>query len=135
LVLQKSAKESGIGAGLLTIVGQAATQSPNDNGASVLRQLGELVGEDQSSDVENKPAVNATSSMLATDVAVTPVPEDISDNIDLQGAVANDIDTFDFERLTPLQQLTATMREHWRPLMIDASVCVVATCIAITLVN
>jgi len=135
LVLQKSAKESGISAGLLTIVGQAATQSPNDNGASVLRQLGELVDEDQNAVDESIPVVNATGAKPAADIAVTPVLEDLSDSIDLQGSVANDTDTFDFERLTPLQQLTATMRAHWQALLVDASVCIVAIGLAISLVN
>ena len=136
VVLQKSARESGISAGLLTIVGQAASQSPDDNGASVLRQLGELVGSEQS-DSNNEIAVSEPAEDQAGTVqlAENATPEDLSDRIELDGAVANDIDTIDYERLTPLQQLGVTIREHWRPLLMDASVCVVATGIAISLVN
>ena len=143
VVLQKSARESGISAGLLTIVGQAASQSPDDNGASVLRQLGELVdaeqgtdGDDEAaSDIEQDNTQSASGQTSQSSEIQLAKPEDLSDKIELDGAVANDIDTLDFERLTPLQQLGVTIREHWRPLLMDASVCVVATGIAISLVN
>jgi len=146
-MLQKSARESGISGGLLTIVGQAASQSPDDNGASVLRQLGELVDSEQHTDDHKEvvdPESAGTSSISAhavagpssaVEITENAIPEDLSDKIELDGVVANDIDTLDFERLTPLQQLGVTIREHWRPLLMDASVCVVATGIAISLVN
>jgi len=136
VVLQKTARESGISAGLLTIVGQAASQSPDDNGASVLRQLGELVDAEQNGTNDeitvSEPAKEQASTVQ---LAETATPEDLSEKIELDGAVANDFDTLDYERLTPLQQLGVTIREHWRPLLMDAGVCVVATGIAISLVN
>ena len=72
-VLKKSAGEFGISAGLLTIIGQAANQSPDDNGASVLRQLSDLVNDDVSTDkdkdVATEAAINPTvkSDPVATD--------------------------------------------------------------------
>jgi len=63
-VLQKSAREKGISGGLLTIIGQAASQSPEDNGASVLRQLTDLVQVDESGNDAsgNKNASDASDS-------------------------------------------------------------------------
>jgi len=106
-MLQKSARESGISGGLLTIVGQAASQSPDDNGASVLRQLGELVDSEQHTDDHKEvvdPESAGTSSISAhavagpssaVEITENAIPEDLSDKIELDGVVANDIDTLD----------------------------------------
>lgn len=113
VVLQKTAREKGISGGLLTIIGQAANQSPGDNGASVLRQLSQLV---QGQDVVEK----------------SPQP---SADISLDDTAANDIDRLDHQRMTGLQQVTHTMREHWKPFAVDAAVCALASGIAISLIN
>lgn len=125
LVLQKSAREKGISGGLLTIIGQAANQSPTDNGASVLKQLSQLVGNNSESAVE-------TSKEKATDISVT----DTSSNETVTNeTAANDIDQHDLEPTTGLWNVADTVREQWKPLVIDVSVCTIAACIAISLIN
>ncbi len=118
VVLQKSAREMGISGGLLTIIGQAASQSPEDNGASVLRQLGDLVLGSEPDDSQ-KPAPSPVSS----------------DEISLDEIAANDIDRHDQERMTDLQLLIQTLLSHWKSLVVDASVCAVAAGIALSLIN
>ena len=114
-VLQKSAREKGISGGLLAIIGQAANQSPDDNGASVLRQLSHLVSNDSESTAE-------TSKETVTD--------------DSPGeTAADDIERHDSEPTTRLQRAGQTVREHWKALVVDVSVCTIAACIAIGLIN
>ncbi len=123
-VLQKSAREKGISGGLLTIIGQAASQSPDDNGASVLRQLTDLVQGDNSATptpMESSPV--ASNSSVALD----------AESLDVNAA--NDIDRHDIDRMTSLQLLAHTLMIHWKPLVVDASVCAVAAGIAISLIN
>ena len=128
LVLQKSAREKGISGGLLTIIGQAANQSPADNGASVLQQLSQLVGNDPDSAPDNAPdSAVQTSNITATDISVTETSPDES--------AANDIDQPDPELTTGLRSVADTVREQWKPLVIDVSVCTIAACIAISLIN
>ena len=118
-VLQKSAREKGISGGLLTIIGQAANQSPGDNGASVLRQLSELVG--GGSDKEGDP------SQIPTQPAPQKTPE-------AEIAMA-DFEEHDPQSATGLQRVVKTVQEHWKPLVIDVSVCTIASGIAISLIN
>jgi len=118
-VLQKSAREAGMSGGLLTIIGQAACQSPEDNGASVLRQLSELVN-GQEPETSDHAASLVSPSHVATSVDV---------------CAANDIDQVDHVQTTGLQNLLHTMAKHWKSLVVDASVCVIATGIAISLIN
>ena len=118
-VLQKSAREAGISGGLLTIIGQAACQSPEDNGASVLRQLSELVNV-RESETSDRTVLLVSPSHVATSV---------------DDRAANDIDQPDHVQTTGLQNLLSTMVKHWKSLVVDASVCVVATGIAISLIN
>ena len=125
-VLQKSAREKGISGGLLTIIGQAANQSPDDNGASVLRQLSELVGPESDNATQNS---NEISTQPVPVTGVTPEDSD-----------ANDIGELDAESTVPepsvgIQRVVQTMRDHWKPLVIDVSVCAIASGIAISLVN
>lgn len=141
-VLQKSAREKGISGGLLTIIGQAANQSPGDNGASVLRQLSELVGGDPDNTTQSG-AVQATTEQSSpnqsrTDQSRTDLKNKKTEDaaaISLAENAANDIDRFDLERMTGMQLAAHTLREHWKPLVIDASVCAVAASIAISLIN
>ncbi len=133
VVLQKTARESGISAGLLTIIGQAATQSPGDNGASVLKQLSELVTDD---DPETNLPSNSTAETVVSDrVADRPLIDGEASDIVLEEVAANDIDRLDFQRLTGLQKITSVMREQWQSILVDASACMVAACIAISLIN
>jgi len=120
LVLQKSAREKGISGGLLTIIGQAANQSPDDNGASVLKQLSHLVGNDTDSEAEK-------SVVQPTDVSVTE-----TSSVEI---AATDIGQQDPEPATGLQHVVGTIREHWKLLVIDVSVCTIAAGIAISLIN
>ncbi len=115
-VLQKSAREMGISGGLLTIVGQAASQSPEDNGASVLRQLSELVGCEDT----QKPD---TASL------------EQNDSLSLEGNAANDLGPSDAVQTRGLPLLLSTIKNHWRPLAVDAVVSAIAACIAISLIN
>jgi len=130
-VLQKSAREKGISGGLLTIIGQAANQSPGDNGASVLRQLSELVGGDPASTSKTAPDQNSVDQARVDQKSIKP--EDAA--ISLEEDAANDIDRLDLERMTGIQLAAHTLRAHWKPLVIDASVCAVAAGIAISLIN
>lgn len=136
-VLQKSAREKGISGGLLTIIGQAANQSPGDNGASVLRQLSELVGGDPVNTTQSG-AVQATTDQSSPNQSRTDLKNKKTEDaaaISLAENAANDIDRFDLERMTGIQLAAHTLREHWKPLVIDASVCAVAASIAISLIN
>lgn len=135
-VLQKSARESGISAGLLTIIGQAAIQSPEDNGASVLRQLSELVDDEAASGGKE------TGKVLSLEKLDDESSDTISENksevqeIELDTVVAaNDVDRLDFERMTVLQKLSLLVREQWRSLLFDTSASLIAVCIAISLIN
>ena len=113
--LQKVARENGISGGLLNVVGQAARQSPDDHGASVIRQLHLLMNDDaETGATTNKPG--STES----------VPDTFA---------ANDAASGDFERLSFLQQLAVTMRANWKPLLMDGAICLVMTCLAINLVR
>jgi len=119
-VLQKSARESGISGGLLTIIGQAANQSPDDHGASVLKQLSELVGNKDTKD--------------ATDTKTESPKADVVADVLVQESAANDVDRLDDERRTALQQLAFAVRKHWLSLLVDATVCSAVTAVAISLV-
>jgi len=115
-VLQKSAGEMGISGGLLTIVGQAAVQSPHDNGSSVLRQLGELVGDESSGGKE----VSQEGSMVGTEAA----PEEAA----IHKMAANDavdVEPGGYRRV---------LSDHWASFLFDAGVCAVATSIALSLI-
>ncbi len=114
--LQKVARENGISGGLLTVVGQAARQSPDDHGASVIRQLHLLMNDDA-----------ADSSVVPSQATST---ESVPDTF-----AANDAASGEFERLSSLQQLVVLMRENWKPLAIDSAICLVMTCLAINLVR
>lgn len=115
-VLQKTAREKGISGGLLTIIGQAANQSPEDNGASVLRQLSDLVtGEEAKNDADDTVS-SAT-------------------RISLDESAANDTDRLDLDRMTTFQMIAHTLSDHWKALAMDAFVCAIAAGIAISLIN
>ncbi len=118
--LQLVAREKGISAGVLTIIGQAANQSPDDYGASVIKQLNHLLN-----DGDESGAV--TDSAVASMTPASPVTT--------QEHAANDAATRDFHRLSSLQQLGVAMRTHWRPLLVDATVCILASFFAINLVT
>lgn len=124
VVLQKSAREAGISGGLLTIVGQAACQSPEDNGASVLRQLSELVF-GQESEKQESESSDQTASTMSLSCVATSVEEH----------AANDIEQPEQVQVTGFQQLVYTLANHWRSLVVDASVCAIAAGIAISLIN
>lgn len=121
--LQKVAREKGISAGLLTIVGQASVHSPEDNGASVIYQLNELLNpaDDNTTPPKQNSNIESATAIGSTDTAIEPA--------------ANDALSLDFERLTPLQKITTTMLEHKTALMIDVVVCFFASCLAISLVS
>lgn len=110
--LQKAAREKGLSGGLLTIVGQASIQSPDDHGASVIHQLSALMG--------------------GTEKANRSGP---GNDVDSIIAAAND----DQEPLTEsdsrLNQMTALLRDNWQPLSVDIMVCLVASVFAISLVS
>lgn len=128
VLLQKSARESGISAGLLTIVGQAATQSPGDNGASVLRQLSDLVEETDEGSTDKtiaKQEVEDTSKVHHTAAPANVSPDE---------AAANDHETSELDDPAEPLGLLRVVREHWAALVIDASVCAIATGIAISLI-
>ncbi len=125
-VLQKSARESGISAGLLTIIGQAANQSPGDNGASVLKQLSDLVAPDSEA---------ATESALAPVSDSSNTIESQASEIAVDDVAANDFDLLEDARLTGLQKLSKMVREHWKSLLVDASASAVAACLAISLIS
>lgn len=114
--LQKVARENGISTGLLNIVGQAANQSPDDHGASVIRQLHHLLNDDDSAD----------TSLPSSSTSVNSVPDSFA---------ANDSIDNQFERLSSLQKITALLREHWKPLLLDGVVCLLMSCVAINLVR
>lgn len=114
--LQKVARENGISGGLLSVVGQAARQSPDDHGASVIRQLHLLMNE------EAEGSVPAAQQAADTD----SIPDTFA---------ANDAASIDFERLSALQKLAAMIRENWRPLAIDGVICLLMSCLAINLVR
>lgn len=123
--LQKVAREKGVGAGLLAIVGQASVQSPKDYGASVIRQLDQLLN-------------GIEGSTDKTDVTKIPSGETlVSDTVDVlnEDAAANDPATLDFERLSVLQKIKATFFEHKSAIMMDVLVCFLASCLAIKLVS
>ena len=144
VVLQKTARESGVSAGMLTIIGQAANQSVDGNGASVLKQLSELL-EDETSDgdTEKTPVSESQAgkgeednNLAGKNVAIEPVKKNqLTDDIPLNEEAANDIETHDYERLTTLQKLALHVTEQWQPLLIDVCVCAVASGVAIRLVN
>jgi len=113
--LQKVARENGISGGLLNVVGQAAKQSPEDHGASVIRQIHLLMNDDAESS-----AVPARSTNLST------VPETYA---------ANDAASLEHDRLTALQKLTVALQQNWKPLLIDGMISLVMSCIAINLVR
>lgn len=116
--LQKVARESGISGGLLSVVGQAARQSPDDHGASVIRQLHLLLN-----DAEDGDSVSAAPTNAANTSAV---PDTFA---------ANDAATGDLDRLSSMQKLTQLIRHNWKPLLIDGAVCLVMSCLAINLVR
>lgn len=118
--LQKVAREKGISPGVLTIIGQAANQSPDDHGASVIKHLNHLLN-----DNDETGAVALAPQAASTEPVLVQTPE----------SAANDAASEDFERLSSLQQLGATMREHWKPLLVDATVCILASFFAINLVT
>lgn len=123
--LQKVAREKGVGAGLLAIVGQASVQSPKDHGASVIRQLDQLLN-----GIE-------TPTDTAEDKKVPAGKTSVSDTVNvLTGdAAANDPATLDFERLSSLQKIVATLFEHKSAIIVDVVVCLFASCLAIKLVS
>ena len=129
VVLQKSAREKGISGGLLTIIGQAANQSPDDNGASVLRQLSQLVSSDSDNTAE-KPVEMTADAVPRTQPEVQP---EVQIEKQIGEPVANDIEPQ--ETTSGLQRVFVIAREHWKPLVIDVSVCTVAAGIAISLIN
>ncbi len=112
--MQRVAREKGISSSLLTIVGQAAIQSPDDHGASVIRQLNHLLNDDDSPPVQ---PVSQPESKLTVDAA------------------ANDAAGSDAQRMTAVQQLTVSVIEHWRPLLVDGMFCLLASFFAIKLVS
>ena len=113
--VQKVARENGISGGLLNVVGQAAKQSPDDHGASVIRQIHLLLNDEADS-----PPVPSQ----ATD------PQSVPDT-----HAANDAATSDYERLSALQKLAVSLRQHWKPLLVDGVICLVMSCLAINLVR
>lgn len=115
--LQKVARESGIGAGLLTIVGQASVQSPNDNGASVIQQLNVLLNGSDGSAGTQTQVMNTVEESATIDTA------------------ANNPAAIDFDRLSALQKLVATVLEHKSAIGVDVLVCFIASCLAIKLVS
>ena len=123
--LQKVAREKGISAGLLTIVGQASVQSPDDNGASVIRQLNQLLNDPEES------ATKTPSGSRDSDLSTVTVAQDAS----VPQEAANDANTLNYDRLTTLQKITVTLLEHKRALMVDMVVCLFASCLAIKLVS
>ena len=90
-----------------------------DNGASVLRQLSELV-QGEVSEAPDQPVSSSTAPTTA---------------ISLDETAANDIDRRDLERMTGSQLLIHTLLGHWKSLIVDASVCAIAAGIAINLIN
>ncbi|OED35515.1 hypothetical protein AB833_30330 [Chromatiales bacterium (ex Bugula neritina AB1)] len=115
--LQRVARENGINAALLTIVGQAANQSPQDHGASVIRQLNLLLNDDDS------------SAAAAEKTHANPAPAASTED------AANDEASSDIEPLTTPQQVTRALKEHWRPVLTDALFCLLASFFAIKLVS
>jgi len=113
--LQKVARENGISSGLLNVVGHAARQSPDDHGASVIRQL-HLLMHDEADD----------SAASIQSVSAKPVTDEFA---------ANDAASSDFERLTSLQKIGALTQENWRPLLVDGAICLVLSFLAINLVR
>lgn len=126
--LQKVAREKGISAGLLTIVGQASVQSPDDHGASVIRQLNQLLNDP---DGDKAKTAGTTRPAVESDIATVSLAKDSA----AAQEAANDANTLDFERMTTLQKITATMFEHKQALMVDVAVCLFASCLAIKLVS
>jgi len=120
VVLQKSATEKGVSAGLLTIIGQAANQSPADNGASVLRQLSELVSDDEpeSASVETNTAANESTAAPEANTSINDSGDEVPENL---AAVQS--------------SFLSAIAQHWQPILFDMLVCTVATCLAISLVN
>ena len=114
--LQKVARENGISGGLLNVVGQAARQSPDDHGASVIRQLHLLLNEEAEGSVP--------PSQQATDAETIP-----------DTFAANDASGRDFERLSGLQKVAVVLRENWKPLAVDGAVVLLMSCLAINLVR
>jgi len=113
--LQKVARENGISGGLLNVVGQAARQSPDDHGASVIRQLYLLLNDEADSRAVSTTATNAES-----------VPDAFA---------ANDAASNEFERLSPLHKLVVSIQQNWRPLLVDGVICLLMSCLAINLVR
>ena len=103
-------------------------QSPDDNGASVIRQLNQLLNA-PGGDAANTPVTTTPAQEL--DVMTVSVADDATAAQD----AANDANTLDYERMTTLQKITATMLEHKRALMVDMAVCLFASCLAIKLVS
>ncbi len=120
-VLQKSAREKGISGGLLTIIGQAANQSPDDNGASVLRHLSELVSPEPVTPAEKS---NEVDMVAVADNGLSPGE-----------SAANEIDPLDLQQIAGTKPLLQMMKECWKPLVIDVGVCIIASGIAISLIN
>lgn len=131
--LQKVAREKGISAGLLTIVGQASVQSPEDNGASVIHQLNQLLNETEKDTPEASTLNTVDSSKITEKSIVISDSESLVENATEHAA--NDSQTLDFERLTTLQKIIVTMREHKSALIVDVVVCFFASCLAINLVS
>lgn len=110
--LQKAAREKGLSGGLLTIVGQASIQSPDDHGASVIHQLSALMG--------------------GTEKANRSGP---GNDVDSIIAAANDDQEPLAESDSRLNQMTALLCDNWQPLSVDIMVCLVASVFAISLVS
>lgn len=122
--LQKVAREKGISAGLLTIVGQASVHSPEDNGASVIYQLNQLLNPSIDDTGPSNQSVTPAENTVAIGSADSAIDH-----------AANDALSMDFERLTTLQKITTTVLEHKTALIIDVVVCFFASCLAISLVS
>lgn len=124
--VQKVAREKGIGAGLLNIVGHASIQSPEDNGASVIQQLNLLMndsdGAGASSNKESRQQLASTDAVAET-VSAT------------EQAAANDTDSVELEQLTTMQKIITTINEHRAAMLVDVLVCFFASCFAISLVS
>lgn len=125
--LQKVAREKGISAGLLTIVGQASVHSPEDNGASVISQLNQLLNP---SDGDAEASTQAGTLAVSKDNTVAISAADTT--ID---SAANDALSVDIEHLTTLQKISTTLIEHKTALIVDVVVCFFASCLAISLVS
>ena len=120
--LQKVAREKGIAGGLLTIVGQAAIQSPSDHGASVIHQLSALMDDGKSTpQAAIVDGVPVEAGSPKAEVALRPAANDAQEN-----------------QLPPAGGITSILamaRQHWQPLSVDVLFCLIASFFAISLVS